>query len=72
MEDKIKFNTIRQLRRDLLLTPTKFAAALGVSEASIFSWEAGRRAPRLDKVKAMIELAKKNGIKLKPNDFFED
>lgn len=48
---------IRELRERLGLTPTEFAAKVGVSASTICNWESGSRHPRYDAMLVLNRLA---------------
>ena len=61
--------TIRKLRLLLCLEQHEFAELMGVVTGTIWSWEHGTRRPRLPKIRKMVELAKKNKLKIDITDF---
>lgn len=60
---------IRKLRLTLGLEQAEFGKEFDVSAGTVCNWEAGRRAPRLTKIRKMIELAKRHKIKFVIEDF---
>lgn len=64
-------HAIKRLRQSLFMNQTDFASRLGVSFGSVCNWEMGRRNPRIEKVKIMLEMAKKNKIKVAIEDFLD-
>lgn len=60
---------IKHLRLSLGLDQREFATLLEVTIATISNWEHKRRVPRLPKIRKMIEIAKKNKIKINIIDF---
>jgi transcriptional regulator with XRE-family HTH domain len=65
---KIK-DTIKYLRRSLVLEQKEFADLLGIDKSSICNYEHGARKPRLPIIRKMLELAKQHKIKISPEDF---
>ena len=55
---------VKELRVKLILTQQEFAELLGVSFASINRWESGRHEPTTKVKRKIVELCKKNHIKL--------
>ena len=55
---------VKELRLKLILTQQEFADLLGVSFASINRWESGRHEPTIKVKRKIVELCKKNNIKL--------
>jgi len=47
---------IRVSRKMFNLNQEQFAALIGFSASSVHSWEAGRRGPRLDAFRAILEV----------------
>lgn len=60
---------IKHLRLSLGLEQSEFAQLVSVSSGTVSNWENARRSPRLSKIRKMIEIAKKNKIKLEIKDF---
>lgn len=60
---------IKNLRLSLGLEQKEFGEFLGVTMGTVSNWENSRRSPRLGRIRKMIELAKKNKIKLEIKDF---
>jgi DNA-binding transcriptional regulator YiaG len=52
---------IKALRIGLGLTPTQFAAAVGVTENAVRRWEIGDRHPRWENLVELEKLTKKLG-----------
>jgi DNA-binding transcriptional regulator YiaG len=50
---------IRRLRKKLKISQEKFGSLLGVSTATIVSWEKGKFSPRKEKIAQISDLAKK-------------
>ena len=55
---------IRSLRISLDMTPTVFAALVGVSENTVRRWEIGDRHPNYKRMEALNALAKDRGVEL--------
>lgn len=49
---------ITALREQLDMSPTEFAAALGVSASAVCYWERGRNSPRMRTLLRMNEMAR--------------
>jgi len=62
-------DTIKKVRMELNLDQQHFADALEITKTAIFNYEKGIRRPKLDIIKKMRDLAKKNGIELSVDDF---
>jgi DNA-binding transcriptional regulator YiaG len=60
---------IKKLRLSLGLEQREFGKEFDVTAATVCNWESGRRSPRLPKIRAMVELAKKHKIKMQIEDF---
>ena len=56
---------IKELRESMGLSITEFAVRIGVSAATVSSWEAGRRHPAYDRLVKLNELQERNGHKRK-------
>ena len=65
---KIK-DTIKYLRRSLVLEQKEFADLLGIDKSSICNYEHGTRKPRIPIIRKMLELAKQHKLKISPEDF---
>lgn len=63
--------TVKQLRLMLCLEQHEFAQLMDVVTGTVWSWENGTRRPRLPKIRKMIELAKRNKIKINILDFLD-
>jgi DNA-binding transcriptional regulator YiaG len=50
---------IAELRARLRMTPTEFAAALGVTASAVCYWEKDQRSPRIEIMQRINDLAKK-------------
>lgn len=61
--------TIKRIRLSLCLEQQEFAALIGVNKGSISNYENGIRFPRLPTVRKIIDVAKKNKIKVNVEDF---
>jgi len=61
--------TIRKLRLALGLHQYEFCKEVGVEPGTISNWEMGRRFPKLPFIRKMVEIAKKNKVKMKVEDF---
>ncbi len=60
---------IKKLRLALGLEQAEFGKEFDVTAGTVCNWETGRRAPRLPKIRLMIELARRHKIKLVIEDF---
>ena len=60
---------IKQLRLMLCLEQHEFAELMGVVTGTVWNWEHGKRSPRLPNIRKMVELAKKNKLKIEITDF---
>lgn len=60
---------VKKLRLDLLLEQKEFGEMLGVTKTSICNYEMGNRKPRLPIIRKMVEIAKKNKVKISLEDF---
>ncbi len=58
--------TIKQLREERGLSPVELAAALGVSLATVYNWEAGKFEPRASQLRALANLF---GVSMDAIDF---
>lgn len=65
----IAAQSIKKLRLALGLEQSEFARELDVTTGTVCNWEHGRRAPRLPKIRKMVEMAKKNKLKMAIEDF---
>lgn len=63
---------IKLVRKSLCLQQSEFAEQIGVTTSSVCNYERGIRTPRLPIIRKILDLAKKNKIKLTPQDFFEE
>lgn len=61
--------TIKNLRLQLFLDQKEFAEIIGIKKGTVSNYENGYRKPRLPIIRRMLELARKNKIKLNPEDF---
>jgi len=61
--------TIKKLRMALCLEQAEFGELIDVSKGTICNYEAGRRKPRLPIIRKMMEIAKKNKVKIELEDF---
>lgn len=57
-----KINSIRELRKALMLTQVEFAEKLGVQQPIISSWERGGHGPSLGSYKKLLKMAKQKGF----------
>jgi transcriptional regulator with XRE-family HTH domain len=62
---------IKQLRMALCLEQKELAALIGISASSISHYEAHVRMPKMSTIRKLLELAKKNKIKISVEDFYE-
>jgi DNA-binding transcriptional regulator YiaG len=60
---------IKKLRLSLGLEQSEFCKEFKVTSGTICNWECGRRKPRLIHVRKMVELAKRNKVKVSIEDF---
>lgn len=60
--------TIKRIRKELLLTQAQLAHALSLTVSTISYYEIGRRQPSYATVRKILALAKKNKIKLSIDD----
>jgi len=58
-EQELSPKGIRKLRKKLGISQTKLGSLVGVSVATVVSWEKGKFSPRKDKVAKLSDLAKK-------------
>ncbi len=65
-------SAVKNLRQHLLMTQLNFANELGCSREMIGKYESGKVYPRSSTIKKMMELARKNKIKIKVEDFLKD
>lgn len=71
---RVNGETIRKFRKHMLMTATELADVFGITMNAVYCWESGLRRPRMDKIEAMVQMAKENKLKIKFKDFvqFED
>lgn len=62
---------IKLVRRSLCLEQSEFAQQIGVTTGSVCNYEKGLRTPRLPIIRKILDIAKKNKIKVSPEDFFD-
>ncbi|MBI4128901.1 MAG: helix-turn-helix transcriptional regulator [Parcubacteria group bacterium] len=60
MDDSV--DSVRELRKRLGMAQEDFAHAIAVSVSTVNRWENGRAEPSRLAVRAMVSLARKNGI----------
>ena len=65
-----KKSSLQKLRAELRLTQTSFAKMLGISRTAVTYYEAHQRYPRLKIAYRILDIAKKNGIKLTLEDIY--
>lgn len=65
-------NVIKRIREALNLTYADLGKELEVSRTAIYKWENEKAFPRKPQIMKIIEFAKKNKVKVKLNDFYED
>ncbi len=58
----------KKLRRALCLSQKELAQELGLTMCTISNYERGSRMPRYVTIRKVMELAKKNGIKITMDD----
>lgn len=64
--------TIKKIRTNLYLEKIEFAELIGVTRTSVGYYESGKRMPKLQIIKKIRELAKKNGMDYSVEDFLGD
>ena len=62
--------TINKIRKTLFLSVKQFSDAIQVTPQTIRNYESGKRVPRLEIAKKIMDLAKKNKINVDASDFF--
>lgn len=68
-KEKVFAKLIKKIRLTAFMTQKQFAKEIGVDTLCITFYETGRRQPRLDKLKAIVDFAKQYGINLTFDDF---
>ena len=63
--------TVKKIRFGLFLNQEEFSKAVGVSKNAISYYERGVRNPSIKTIRKMKELAEKNGIEVKVEDFLD-
>jgi DNA-binding XRE family transcriptional regulator len=63
--------TIKNIRIHLCLNQTEFAKQIGVAKETVSRYETGERKPRLTIIRKIKELAEKNDIPVRVEDFFD-
>lgn len=63
-------HAVKSIRLTLGLNHEQFAELFGITASAISHYEAGRRVPRANLVKEILNLAKKHKIKVSAEDFF--
>lgn len=61
MKNETIAQKIKRLRLELGMTPTDFAAAIGVAYVTLYRWETGSRVPHRVFMKAIEQLAERKG-----------
>lgn len=61
--------TIRNIRNKVMLDQSQFGKLVGVTGAAIGHYERGQRIPRFPVIRKLMDIAKKNGITVKVEDF---
>lgn len=63
--------TVKRIRITLCLEQEKLAREIKVTKQTVSNYETGKRKPKLSVIKKIMDLAKKNDISVKVEDFFE-
>lgn len=63
---------IKMIRQALCLEQQEFAKQIGVTKSSVCNYEKGIRMPRLPTIRKILDLAKKNKIKIGVEDFLDE
>ena len=63
--------SFKRIRDELCLNRTEIAKMLGLTASMICLYEKGTRNPSRSVIRKVLELAKKNKIKISVKDFFE-
>ena len=63
---------IKRIRHLLVLQQKEFAEQLRITRAAISNYESGKRMPTMPIIRKIIELAKKNKVKVNLEEFFND
>lgn len=67
----MRMNNVRRIRKTLFrVSQTKFGEIAGVTQATVSRWETGLLAPSLLELDRIRASARKQGLKLKAEDFF--
>jgi DNA-binding transcriptional regulator YiaG len=62
--------TINKIRKTLFLSVKQFSDIIEVTPQTIRNYESGKRIPRLEIAKKIMEFAKKNKMDVEASDFF--
>lgn len=63
---------IKKIRMTYCEEQKEFCRRFPVSLSAISAWENNRRTPRIPQIRMLVELAKKVGLKIKFEDFFNE
>lgn len=63
--------TVKRIRITLCLEQEKLAQKIQVTKQTVSNYETGKRKPKLSIIKKIMDLAKKNDIAVKVEDFLE-
>ena len=61
--------TIKRIRLSLCFDQQEFGKLIGVNKGSVCNYEKGVRLPRLPTIRKIMDVAKKNKIKVSVEDF---
>jgi len=64
--------TVKKIRNNLCLDQEEFAQLLGITTSAVSNYETGRRFPRVDLIRKMIQLSNKNKLNFTLEDFFKE
>lgn len=62
---------VKKVRVNCYLTVDEFSKEIGISRHTVYNYERGLRKPKLDTIKKIRELAKKNGLDIPIEDFLK-
>ena len=62
---------IKEIRQKLCLEQSEFAKMLSVNKSSVCNYECGRRNPRMPTIRKIMDIAKRNKIKVDVEDFLQ-
>lgn len=63
--------TIRRIRVNMGLNQDEFARELGITKSAVSKYESKQRSPKTNIIRKLKDLADKNNIEVKYEDFFE-